>query len=99
MKVWLDDERPAPDGYDIWVKRADHCKTLIQSGLVDELSFDHDLGEGVGTGYDLAAWVEMTSAVAAIRPFSWAIHSQNPVGAKRIRAAMTNAEKYWRGEK
>lgn len=52
MKVFLDDERDAPDG---WVKTRwpNEVIALLQAGLVEELSLDHDLGDDErGTGYD-----------------------------------------------
>jgi len=60
MKLWLDDERPAPDG---WV----HVKTAFDAiheltcnfnaSAYAEVSLDHDLGEEM-TGYDVISWIE-----------------------------------------
>jgi len=89
LKLWLDDVRPAPDG---WV----HCTTapaaiaLLSANDVDEISLDHDLGpDENGTGYDVLLWVERQVArwphfiVPAIR-----VHTANPVARRRMLAAL-----------
>lgn len=43
MKLWLDDVRPAPEGW-VWVKTVDEAKKLLESGQVQQASLDHDLG-------------------------------------------------------
>ena len=58
MKVFLDDERPTPDG---WVRAftAPEAIELLKTGKVTHLSLDHDLGpQEAGTGYDVCLWVE-----------------------------------------
>lgn len=44
MKVYLDDIREAPFGWDR-VKTADECISRLETGKVVELSLDHDLAE------------------------------------------------------
>lgn len=58
MKVFLDDERPAPVG---WVRVCWHDEVigLLKAGTVTELSLDHDLGDDTrGTGYSVLEWIE-----------------------------------------
>ena len=45
MKVWLDDNRPAPIGW-AWVKTVDDCIQCLMDARahVEALSLDHDLG-------------------------------------------------------
>ena len=101
MRVWLDDRVKMPDGYDVWVKTAFQADLLILAGKVTHISFDHDLGDGEN-GYSVAKGVEYWAYTQLhdplypiLRRFTWDIHSGNPVGAKSIRQAMTNADKYW----
>ena len=59
MKVYLDDIRPAPEGW----KRAytaQGCIYLLKNDTVTYLSLDHDLGDPKynGTGYDVMLWLE-----------------------------------------
>lgn len=42
MKVWLDDVRKPPVGWE-WAKTAEQAIALVQSGDVTEISLDHDL--------------------------------------------------------
>lgn len=43
MNLWLDDVRPAPDGW-VWAKTVDEAVALLQTGKVEQASLDHDLG-------------------------------------------------------
>lgn len=61
MKLWLDDERPMPIGFDVHVKSAWHAIELLKCGHFDEVSLDHDLGDldgDIGDGYDVACFIE-----------------------------------------
>ena len=59
LKVYLDDERTAPEGWSS-LKTPDAVIALLERGMVSHLSLDHDLGddEGIGTGYDVVLWLE-----------------------------------------
>lgn len=94
MRVWLDDVRPMPNGYDIHARTAREAIRLLQSGSVAAISFDHDLGTGPD-GCDVATVIEAGAACGQIGPIEWAIHSANPVGRQRIEAAMQSAERFW----
>lgn len=96
MKLWLDDVRPAPPGW-VWCKNANDCMILwaVFKNEVDEVSLDHDLGENVKTGYDVAKWVEREVVEEGFENFPVIhIHSANPVGRKNIEAALTSAARY-----
>lgn len=89
MRVWLDDVRPAPPGWE-WVKHADEAIRLLQTGKVTEISLDHDLGFPVTeTGYDVLVWLEREIASEQWdRPAPTIhIHTRNPVGWVRMTAA------------
>ena len=99
MKIWLDDVRPAPEGWN-HCKKAEEAFWYIMNAesclgdRVTELSFDHDLG-AIHTGYDLARWIEALAYNNRIPAITWKIHSANPVGRKNIEMAMQNADRYW----
>ncbi len=95
MKIWLDDLRPMPIGFDIHCKTSNDAINLIQKGFVTHISFDHDLGED-DTGYKVAFFIEKNAFFNKISPLSWEIHSANPVGKNNIEMAMRNAEKFWK---
>lgn len=91
MKLWIDDVRPAPEGY-FHCKTVNHAKKII-IGLEGEEEFyngegvelidiDHDAGEYVSDGGDyikLLEWLEETGRNYPIR-----IHSMNPVGRNNM---------------
>lgn len=43
ISLWLDDVRPAPDGW-LWVKTVSDAKVHLTGGRVERASLDHDLG-------------------------------------------------------
>ncbi len=80
MKLWVDDLRPAPAGWELAVN-VDEAKNVLSGGGVIEASFDHDLGEGHGReGYDLVLWM----AEHGVWPeAALSVHSANPPGAEK----------------
>ena len=58
MKIWLDDERKAPDGF-IHVKNNYELKTLLDENpeTIEEMSFDWYLGSGQPDGLEVARWL------------------------------------------
>ena len=95
LRVWLDDLRFPPEEYNVWAKTAEECIAILNTGGVTSLSFDHDLGEGNGTGYDVACWIEKAAFFGRLSKIQWRVHSMNSVGAKNIKAAMRKADQYW----
>jgi hypothetical protein len=92
VKVWLDDERAAPEGW-MHVRTPEQAIELLRGGGVDELSLDHDLGLDVGarerTGYDVLLWLEAEVAAGRARPpAAMAVHSGNVGGVRRMEQAI-----------
>lgn len=84
MKLWLDDEREAPEGW-TRVYTVAEAYDLVLSDDCTHVSLDHDLGTGDATGYTVACIIEDR----AHNDPDWVIpvitcHSANPVGRKRI---------------
>lgn len=87
MKLWIDDVRPAPEGY-IWFKSVNEVKEWIgrieYTWGVELIDIDHDAGDYAQYGGDyikLLDWLEETGRNYPIR-----IHSMNPVGVANMRA-------------
>ena len=95
MKLWVDDVRPAPEGYKL-CKSVNEAKWAVE--YVEEnfkrtndpyyklelIDLDHDAGEYASQGGDyikLLDWLEETCRNYPIR-----IHSMNPVGRGNMRA-------------
>lgn len=95
LKIWLDDVREPPDNSWTWVKNAGEATEKIASSKVTHISFDHDLGDFIATGYDVAKTIEYWSFIHSISRIKWFVHSANPVGRRNIEMAMRNADKHW----
>ena len=93
MKVWLDDERPAPDGW-IACRWPGEVIALLQAGGVEALSLDHDLGDDArGTGYDVVVWLEEAVLLRGfVPPLRLEIHSANPAGCARMAAGLLRVQ-------
>ena len=92
MKLWVDDLRPAPNGY-IWAKSVKAAKTAIwqyEHNMTEDnilIDLDHDAGNYVSEGGDyikLLNWLEAKNIVDT--GYSFHIHSMNPVGVQNMRA-------------
>lgn len=96
IKVWLDDVRPMPQGFDVNPQTAQDCIAILQSGKVSMISLDHDLGpEEAGTGYDVAKWIEENAFFKTLAKVQWKIHSDNPVGIQNMKKALQSADRFW----
>lgn len=86
MKVYLDDIRIEPEG---WVRAytAKEAIAFLDTGDVEEISLDHDLGPALaGTGYDVANYIEYLSRTGEGKkvPKIVKVHTANPVAATRM---------------
>lgn len=77
INIWLDDVRPAPDGW-IWAKDVGSCFYFLEEhqDQVGIMSLDHDLGTRT-TGYDLA---KLLCENPMLFPKEIYLHTSNPVG-------------------
>lgn len=98
MKVYLDDERPTPDG---WVRCywPDEVIALLQKGGVTHLSLDHDLGnDDRGTGYDVVLWLEkqVHTNPEFVLPGHLAVHSANVSARVKMESGLESLQKHYR---
>ena len=97
MKLWIDDVRPAPEGY-VWCKSVNVAKQTIEWAEmfhkrcslepITLLDTDHDAGDYASDGGDyirLLDWLEETG-----RNYPIHIHSMNPVGVANMRRIIEN---------
>jgi len=88
MRVFLDDVRPTPEGWE-------RCYTpeevidLLRSGRVTRISLDHDLGlldqKREVTGYDVVTWIEQAVANEGFAPPARIrVHSANVSAAPKM---------------
>ena len=99
MKLWVDDVRPAPEGY-IWIKSVRLGKWAIEKcewanqyakekGLrgqmvVELIDIDHDAGDYAKDGGDYIKLLDWLEETN--RNYPVRIHSMNPVGRENMRA-------------
>lgn len=100
VRVWLDDVRPAPEGW-VWVKTAEEAKRLIASSIdVTDVSLDNDLGRAqAGQGAEVAEWYSdtlrrkgrLTVGGKVQEPPFFYVHSENTVARARMERALLAA--------
>lgn len=93
MKLWIDDVRPAPEGYMLCTS-VNNAKCMIEiiereilfanlNTKIELIDIDHDAGDYAYDGGDyikLLDWLEATG-----RNYPIHIHSMNPVGVENMR--------------
>ena len=86
MKIWIDDVRPAPQGY-YWAQSVNDAKAAIilserYNVAIELLDLDHDAGDFVKYGGDyikILDWMEETGRNYPVR-----FHTANSVGRKNM---------------
>jgi hypothetical protein len=75
----------------------DVLELVVSIGFPSMISFDHDLGEGEITGYEIAQKLcnMIMDGVVLPENFEYRVHSKNPVGAENIRRYMDNFLKHY----
>jgi hypothetical protein len=96
VRLWLDDIRPMPEGYTHHARTASEAIALLAAGEVTHASLDHDLGEGDGTGYEVAKWIAVNAIGGTLGPIELKCHSWNPVGREGIEWAIQKAKEAWK---
>ena len=97
INVYMDDRRTPfledvagipqtdhPDTYWVIARTIEDTKVLLLTGIVENISIDHDMGDG-DTGYDLVKWMEETNTWPS---GNIAVHSANPVGRDNMLAVL-----------
>jgi len=99
LKIWLDDKRPAPEGW-TWVQTPYAACYFMEQGDVEEISLDHDLGlylvDGTEmTGNDVVIAIERAAyeGVWSYVPKTIRIHSANAGIYKKMEQAIESIER------
>lgn len=85
MKLWIDDVRPAPEGY-VWcrsVNEAKICILLRDKCIIELIDIDHDAGDYAFDGGDYIKLLDWLEEMGCNYPIH--IHSMNPVGIENMR--------------
>ena len=98
MKLWVDDVRPAPEGY-VWADSVNCAKRFIEyfELCADDddkeireiytltlIDIDHDAGDYANDGGDYIKLLDWLEETGRNYPIR--IHSMNPVGVQNMRA-------------
>ena len=99
MKLWLDDLRPVPYGYE-GAKSVNEEKKLIQeaehNGIeIEALDLDHDLGDYADQGGDAIRLLDWLAERGTFYPVE--IHTATPVGRANMERILARywVEQYW----
>ena len=82
MKIWLDDIRPVPDGYE-WAHSVNEAVALIEKAEregaeIELIDCDHDLGDYFPDGGDGIKLLDFLAERGTFYPI--VLHTANPVG-------------------
>ena len=94
MKIWLDDLRPVPQGYE-GAKSVNEAIALIEeaekAGIdIEVLNLDHDLGDYYTDGGDAIKLLDWLAERETFYPVE--IHTANPVGRENMERLLA---RYW----
>jgi len=93
VKVYLDDERLAPDGWQ-QTRWPEEAIRFLETGTVTHISLDHDLGDDKhGTGYDVILWIEEAVATRGFVPPEITIHSANTSARLKMELGVRNIKR------
>jgi len=95
--MFLDDIRQPPKVMNIrWVvvRSFEQAVAYVEkNGMPYKISFDHDLGDNVPTGFDFAKWLvnrHLDGTDLLLDNFKYVVHSANPPGAANIKGLLDN---------
>ena len=94
MKIWVDDLRPVPSGYEL-AKSVNQAISLIKKAekdneLIEILDLDHDLGDYYFDGGDAIKLLDWLAERETFYPVT--IHTANPVGRANMERMI---KRYW----
>jgi hypothetical protein len=92
MKIYLDDERQAPDGW-LLCRWPEEVIAHLRTGQVVALSLDHDLGDvdDRRSGYTVLLWIEEQVATTGfVPPTEIRVHSANASAKQKMLLAIEN---------
>ena len=95
MKIWLDDLRQAPEGFET-ARSVNEAIGLIERAEAEGLSIemidlDHDLGDYFADGGDAIKLLDWLAERGTFYPVT--IHTANPVGKANMERMI---ERYWK---
>jgi hypothetical protein len=101
MRLWVDDERPAPEGWYQCFSAQTAISALDSGERIETVSLDHDLGDQdhdpEWTGYTVLKYIEhRVFHERDYLPPEVRIHTANPAARPRMEAAVASIVRYMR---
>ena len=96
LRLYLDDRRPLPDGFDMLIRTAEDAIKFIKQNGVEFISLDNDLGDDYTEGYKVADYIEHAYICGDIEFVDFMPHTSNPGAARRMWQARENVLKHKR---
>lgn len=94
MKIYLDDERPAPEGWILAMTVPILIHLMKTQSNITDISLDHDLGNNELTGYDFMLWLEQQVFNKLIINIpNVTFHTANPTGRKNMELSLCSIER------
>ena len=95
MRIWLDDVREAPDGWELFEHASDVMEVLMSNpGCVTHISLDNDLGELV-EGWHVAKLIAALAHSGMLLRIKLYAHTANPIAAKQMQSYFRMARVAW----
>ena len=90
MRIFIDDLREAPEGYDL-ARNFGEFQELIKQAKekgepIESISFDNDLGEGEKEGYEIMKWLAEAHPEYMAGETELKVHSANPKARENMEA-------------
>jgi len=93
VKLFVDDERGAPDGWTI-ARTFEEAMAILATGRVTHLSLDNDMGLEQEEGHVILTYLERAMhQVGFMPPKNIKIHSANPAARKQMELAVEAIER------
>ena len=94
MKIYLDDERHAPEGWQI-ARWPEDAIRWLETGQVTHISLDHDLGDDErGTGYDVILWIEEAVVTRSFDPPEISVHTSNSSARRKMELGVESIRRF-----
>ena len=101
MRVFLDDKKDLPEGFDLLVRTFDDMMQLLIYGqAITHLSLDWDLGE-IEKGRDLCDGIKICHFISRLAykgqlsRFTWDVHSEAEYKKQEMEEIMRQADEQW----
>lgn len=97
LAIYLDDLRPLPEGFDVLYQTGEELISYLNAHKrlhINKISFDHDLGEDIMTGYDVVKELVELIADGWVTVDEFYFHTANPTGYNNMVKYLQGARKH-----